>query len=177
MKIYWGCNVSARLARGRLGCFNSGSWARRSRSGTRRRTRGRRVLQRQVSAVERGVLRSRRDHYRLNGVAPALQLRQRQTDAERRRVLLWIHFRGRQQRRLIHLQSIPEKNQSRAQRISVKGFFALSFFRKVSLEENVQRLALREQSCHARHNRLPVNFERRVRQLGAHSLPFCLDLG
>jgi hypothetical protein len=159
MKIYWGCDVGARLARWRFGSFSRGSWARRRRSGTWCTLRGRRVLQREVSAVERRVLRSRRDHDSLNGVASALQFRQGQADAERRRVLLGIHFRGRQQGGRVHLQPIPKKNQSRTKRVSIERFFVFGFFRKVSLEENIQRLALRKQTRHAGDDCFPVDFE------------------
>src|SRR5580704_12473705 len=118
VKMYSGRNASACLARRRLGCFNDGSWVRRNGGGIRRAGRRRWVLQGQVSAAERGVLRSRRDDNRLHGVASALQLRQRQADAERRRVLLRIHFRRRQQGGRVHLQPVPKKNQSRAKRVS-----------------------------------------------------------
>ncbi len=175
VKIYSGRNASARLARWRLGCFNDGGLVRRTGRGIRRAGRRRWVLQRQVSAAERRVLCSGCDDHRLHGVASALQPRQRQADAERRRVLLRIHFRRRQQGGRIHLQPVPKKNQSRAKRVSVERFFVFGFFRKVSLEENVQRLALREQARHAGDDRFPVDFQRRVRELGAHSLPFGLD--
>ena len=176
VRMYLGRNASARLARRRLGCLDGGSWVRRSGDGIGHTGRRRRVLQRQVSAAERGVLCSGRDDNRLHGVASALQLRQRQADAERRRVLLRIHFRRRQQGGRVHLQPVPKKNQSRAKRVSVERFFVFGFFRKVSLEENVERLALREQPRHAGDDRFPVDFERRVRELGPCSLPFGLDL-
>src|SRR6202046_1690325 len=136
MKISSGRN-SALSARRRLGCFSRSSWSGRVGGGIRRTRGRRRILQRQVRAVERGVLCSRSDNDSLNGVAPALQLRERQADAERCRELLRIHFRGSQQRRGIHLQSIAEKDQACAERISVARFFVLPFLRIVSREDNV----------------------------------------
>ena len=76
VKMYSRRDASARLARRRLGRISGGSWIRRSGDGIRRSRGRRRILQRQVSAAESGVLCSGCDDNRLHGVASALQLRQ-----------------------------------------------------------------------------------------------------
>src|SRR5580704_13182528 len=160
MKMFSGSNASPRLARRRLGRFSGGSWGRGSSGGVRRTRGRRRVLQCQVRAVEGRVLRSRSDHDGLNGIAPALKFCQRQADAERSGELLSVHFRGSQQRSRIHLQSIPEKDQSCAKRISAERFFVFPFLRIVSLEENIERLALRKQASDARDDCFAIDLER-----------------
>ena len=106
----------------------------------------------EVGAAEGGLLRARGDRDGLHRVAARGQLRERQADAERCGVRLRVDAVGASSG--VAFTCTPSRKKTRPAR-SVLGIERLGLsglLRIVGLEENIERLLLREEARHAGHD-------------------------